>query len=514
MRSNSYLTRVGFAVLSILVAAVMTAAVLFAFLGHARATNQAQVVAAAPFPVTYTVYLPFVTARNDTVYGVEMTAVSDGAGLALMRAAGNTWIHLSAIKWNTVEPTETQRNWSALAFMEQNFLNAQASNMKPVVAVRGTPDWAQLYPPWICGPIKSTKMAAFGNFMYDLVQRYSVPPYNVKYWELGNEPDVDRFFLGTEYDNDFGCWGNRNDSYYGGAYYAEMLKAAYPRIKDADPQAQVLVGGLLLDCDPRLALNANYGCHTAEGRLPPKFLEGILRGGGGPFFDGISFHAYDYFKAPGVVGTYSNTNWLAASNTNGSVILAKVGFLKSVLAQYGVMGKYVMNTEIALLCPSPFTWCNGDQSTPARINFEQTKAYLAAEMYPQAIISDMRSVMWFRNKDDGIGTMSMLNDDLTPRPVYTAFVTSRAFLGDAVYERKLTTADYGSLSNVRGYSFILGSRRIWTLWALDNKTKVLTLPTLPTAAYNQLGATLVVSPNKQLRIFPPYNQFAYVVWDQ
>jgi hypothetical protein len=37
---------------------------------------------------------------------------------------------------------------------------------------------------------------------------------------------------------------------FGGEYYGNMLKIVYPAIKSADPQAQVLVGGLLLDCDP------------------------------------------------------------------------------------------------------------------------------------------------------------------------------------------------------------------------------------------------------------------------
>ena len=39
-----------------------------------------------------------------------------------------------------------------------------------------------------------------------------------------------------------------NDPYYGGGYYAEMLKIVYPQIKAADPEAQILIGGLLLFC--------------------------------------------------------------------------------------------------------------------------------------------------------------------------------------------------------------------------------------------------------------------------
>ena len=43
-------------------------------------------------------------------------------------------------------------------------------------------------------------------------------------------------------DSVFGCWGDNDDDYYGGGYYADMLKMVYPAVKSADPQAQVLIG--------------------------------------------------------------------------------------------------------------------------------------------------------------------------------------------------------------------------------------------------------------------------------
>jgi len=512
---NMNRVRARLALCTLALALVMTATIMAVFMDWRQGDAPSR-SALAPVAMTHTVYLPLIYMRSDTIYGIEMTAVSDGAGLELMRNAGNTWVHLAGIWWPQIEPTEGNYNWSQMAFHEQNFRNAQNSNMKVVVVVRGTPDWAQKNPPWACGPITQTKLAAFGEFMYQLVQRYSVAPYNVMHWELVNEPDVDPLWIPGKYNSLLGCWGDQTKPYYDGEYYAEMLKVVYPRMKEANPVAQVLIGGLLLDCDPRLPLGSSTsGCNTMERQRAPKFFEGILRGGGGSYFDGVSFHAYDYFNAPGVVGTYSNTNWLAASNTNGSVIFAKAGFLQAVMAQYGVSGKYLMNTEIALLCPRPYTWCDGAQTDQPRINFEQTKAYLIAEMYPQAIISGFRNVMWFRNKDEGIGTMSMLNDDLTPRPAYTAFLQSRLMLGEATYVRALTsTADIGTVSNVRGYSFKLpDGRTVWTVWSLNGTTKVLTLPGQPAQAVNQLGATMVVSANNQLRLFPPYNLFSYVIWN-
>jgi hypothetical protein len=121
-----------------------------------------------------------------------------------------------------------------------------------------------------------------------LYARYSVAAYNVKYWELWNEPDIyPSIFSG---DNEYVYWVDQNDSYNAGGYYAEMLKVVYPQIKAADPQAQVLIGGLLLDCDPRPGAGCAVVGHDPK---PSKFLEGILSNNGGPYFDGISSHAYD-----------------------------------------------------------------------------------------------------------------------------------------------------------------------------------------------------------------------------
>ena len=76
--------------------------------------------------------------------------------------------------------------------------------------------------------------------MSQAVQRYSQPPYNVKYWQIWNEPDVDYRFVPPT--SNYGCLADPTDPYYGGGYYAEMLKAIYGPIKQADPQSQVVIG--------------------------------------------------------------------------------------------------------------------------------------------------------------------------------------------------------------------------------------------------------------------------------
>jgi hypothetical protein len=196
------------------------------------------------------------------------------------------------------------------------------------------------------------------------------------------------------------------------------------------------------------------------------------------------------------------------------VIFSKYAYIQSILAEHGVTGKFIMNTEVSLAC----AWCyvNPPTVTVQMVdNFEHTKGYLIAETYPRAIISGFANVMWFRSMDLGDFNVSMLNDDLSPRPAYTAFLQSRLMLGEATYVRALTsTADIGTVSNVRGYSFKLpDGRTVWTVWSLNGTSKVLTLPGQPAQAVNQLGASMVVSPGNQLHLFPPYNLFSYVIWN-
>ena len=96
--------------------------------------------------------------------------------------------------------------------------------------VRSTPAWAQQVAG--CRAARSSLQPLMRLLALCMIwsARYSVPPYNVHMWEIGNEPDVGSICGG---DSEFGCWGNPADAYYGGGAYGEMLKRVYPGIKQA-----------------------------------------------------------------------------------------------------------------------------------------------------------------------------------------------------------------------------------------------------------------------------------------
>jgi hypothetical protein len=473
-------------------AILLGAFLLSPFLGI---TNPAAASSVAAVPSPFTIYLPLVR-RNfplQTVFGAGMDQITSGQGLDQMVAANMSWTRALGVVWSSVESTEGSYNWSTLASLESELQNASSKGIQVILLVHSTPQWARKIVGTgpSCGPISQSKLPAFGNFMRALVARYSVPPYNVKYWELWNEPDI----ASSPGDSGYGCWGDPTDtSYYGGGYYADMLKVVYPQIKAANTQAQVLIGGLLLDCDPR----PGAGCASItppHSTLPAMFLEGILHNNGGPYFDGVSFHAYDVYK--GVLGQYYNPNWSSAWNTTGPVVIAKAEFIQSLLSKYGVSGKFLMNTESALICGT-----TGYESACQTDDSAETKVYYLAQAYATAIAQGLRANIWYSVL--GWRNSGLLNGNLSPLPAYYAFQFGRSELRDAAYTGDITAADIGGASGVMGYKFQRGDRRIWVLWSLDGNQHSINFSSVPLAAWDALGDSVTPAASMDVTLNPLY----------
>lgn len=434
----------------------------------------------------YTQYLPMIMRGIDTtVFGVHMQPIDDTNGLTHISNAQLTWTRTNGLLWSQVEPTEGARNWSAQASLEQQLIRAAQKNVKVVLIVRSAPTWARAVSNSECGPIRADKFAAFGNFMRDAVARYSAAPYNVKYWEIWNEQDAEVKVSGTGGEDEFGCWGNFGDPYFGGGVYGDMLKMVYPSIKSADSSAQVIFGGLLLDCDPN-SPPAGKNC------LPAKFLEGALRNGAGPFFDGVSFHAYDYYAY--AMGKYSNSNWASSWNTTGSVMIAKARFIRQVLAAYNVTGKFLMNTESALLFYG---------SATTNDTFEATKAGYVAQANAAALAEGLSANIWF--SANGWLFSGMFSPSGVPNYAFVAQAFQRQVIANSVYSRQLT-----EFSNMMGYEFDRRDARVWVMWNVGaSASQTVNLPGAPTAIYDTFGNSLPLSTSFSVERMP-----VYVVWNR
>jgi hypothetical protein len=452
------------------------------------------------------IFLPITMLRNNltTQFGFDLGTTIYSGGVDKMTLAGASWTRKDAALWSAVQPTSSSTfDWSALQGLEADLLAAQDHGLHVILIVRGTPSWAQKVPGYSCGAIAPAALPAFATFMHDLVARYSVPPYNVKYWELWNEPDVDPSIAVTP-DSGFGCWGDASDPYYGGGYYADMLQAIYQPVKSADPQSQVLVGGLLLDCNPNVS-PANDGCATAAKQKPPMFFEGILRhngaNDGAQYFDGVSFHAYDIYDpslGAASLGHYRTFGWSSSWNTTGPTVTAKFNFLKNLLADpsFGASGKFFMNTETALICTSDTIGAPPCQPDDTSI-YEKSKANYVAQVYATGQALGLRTSIWY--SVFGWRNSALLNFDKTPRLAYTAYTVARSELRDAIFQNKPSLG-----AGVMAYAFNRVDRRIWVLWSLDGNTHNVDLGGVPLAINDAMGVSITPSQTIQVDLKPLY----------
>ena len=420
--------------------------------------------------------------------GIEIKGIED---LPNAGAANAQWVRYNGLFWSQVEPEEGSRDWAQAANLEGVVQGLSAQNQEVILIVRGTPTWAQAVPESVCGPILPEKLPAFAAFLSEAVSRYSQPPYNVKYWELGNEPDVDPAAIRP--NAPFGCWGNPADENFGGGYYAEMLKLAYPQIKAADPEAQILVGGLLLDCDPLNPPETEPDSGVLKDCRSSRFLQGILENGGGDYFDGISFHAYDYYQ--GSMGSYSNINWHSSWDTTGPVFKAKLDYLRAVLSSFGYPDKYLMNTETALLCGR-----DGTEPVCQTEEFARTKANYLAAANSAALAERLRANIWYSLQ--GWRGSGLLGADGQPNQAFRSFQFNREMLSGVV--NVIEVQDY---PGVKAFEFLTEDIRIWVMWSADGSIRELQFAQQPSAIFNVLGEEH--APGMSLTITP---EPVYVVW--
>jgi hypothetical protein len=420
------------------------------------------------------------------IVGIEFPT-KDARNAQLAADLGAHWLRRNALLWSDVELLPGVREWEKEASLEAELKAASSQGLQVILIVRSAPLWAQKYPGVYCGPVKVEQLYAFANFMKEVVVRYSVPPYNVKYWELGNEPDVD--YRQVSPDSEFGCWGNHDDPDFGGGYYAEMLKAVYPQIKSVDPQAHVLVGGLLLECNPdNPPINA---AGQAKDCSAGRFLEGILKAGGQGYFDGISFHSYDFFSKNLGLGAYGSGNWFNTWNTTGPVLFAKTSFLRNLLNQYQATDKELLDTELALLCPS-----QNIQDCDTQ-DFNLTKAYYAAQAYAVSQVQGLTATVWYSNP---LWRSSGLFDQQgQPLPAYQAIKVSAQAIGQATFVKEID-----QYPGVKAYEFQSDNKRLWILWSLDGEDHIVSFPQKPASAYDVFGESLPIADHLTIGLKPVY----------
>ncbi|MBI2954040.1 MAG: cellulase family glycosylhydrolase [Chloroflexi bacterium] len=227
-------------------------------------------------------------ATTSSRIGLGYGIIAGSQNYDLVQSMGFNWIKLD-ISWKSVERSRGSYNWTGT---DESVRLARSRGFSILMRIDDSPQWASNSPEHNAPPVNDNDLA---DFMYQLALRYRG---QVQAYEIWNEPNI-----AIE-------WGWQNPD---PAKFARMLKALYPRVKQADPNAVVVTGGLSNTGD------GNGGSVLGD-LLYIKLLydpneDGNLSDGAKGFFDAIGSHPYGGPYPPDQdpwspnMGTYFRRAW-------------------------------------------------------------------------------------------------------------------------------------------------------------------------------------------------------------
>lgn len=250
-----------------------------------------------PFAFGVQVHLP-----NQDMPGVMASATGLGV----------TWVK-QQIEWALYEPTAGNVNWAPI----DEIVNAMdATGVNILLSIASAPAWArdadqEKGPP--------TDYQTYANFVGQLAQRYAG---RVAAYEIWNEPNLRR-----EWNTPKGI---------SAASYVELLRLAYTAIKNADPAAVVVTGGLA-------PTGFNDGVNAIDDRV---YLRQMYAAGVADWADAIGAHPNGWANPPDATCCRNNRPAVPGWDDHPSF------FFKQTLADYreimvanGDSGTYIWATE-------------------------------------------------------------------------------------------------------------------------------------------------------------------------
>jgi len=196
------------------------------------------------------------------VRGIGYGIISEPWNRDMVADLGFTWTKY-LVYWKDAQP----RKGGALDFhfYDDWVDSARAKGLRVIIRVDDPPSWATGTTAKNAPPINDSDLA---DFMYQLVAHFRG---RVDAWELWSEPNLN-------YE-----WGfTRPDP----ARFARMLQAVYPRVKAADPQALLIVGGLS-------TAGGDFNDTGNDDHIGDLgYLTLLARAGAQGYFDAIGTHPY------------------------------------------------------------------------------------------------------------------------------------------------------------------------------------------------------------------------------
>jgi hypothetical protein len=285
-----------------------------------------------------------------------------------LAAAGAGWVRID-MGWATLEPRRGDRAQWYVDRMDFLVDAARERGLRVLATLWWTPRWANGDKPRGVPPKKDADFARIASWAADHFRG------RVNAWEIWNEPNHPDFFSASP------------------QAFADLLRAAYPAIKAADPAALVVSGG------------------PAYNDI--KWLRGVYRGGGGDYFDVLATHPY---MAPADLppGTPDNgTKWT----------LQHVAEVRDLMVRKNDADKPIWFTEFGWSShkdePNAESWRKG-------VTEKKQAKYLVRTLdLIEKRYSYVTNLFWYKERNGTSGDIhldnyGLLRRDLSPKPVYEA----------------------------------------------------------------------------------------------
>jgi hypothetical protein len=231
----------------------------------------------------------------------EVEEVKIKRTLEMVREMGASWI-VEYFPWGYSERKPGRFTWDHADMVIDH---AEAQGLTIIARLGWVPDWARPEDTFDTY-LAEEDFGEFGDYVYAFVRRFRGRVRHIIIW---NEPN-----LSLE-------WGYRPVDPEG---YVELLRIAYARAKEADPEVQVLAGALA----PTLApADSEWGMDDLL------FLQRMYDAGAAPHFDVLAAHAYGWKFPPDEVATADGINF------------ARTELLREVMVRNGDGHKPIIVTE-------------------------------------------------------------------------------------------------------------------------------------------------------------------------
>ena len=303
-------------------------------------------------------------ATPDDAYGVGFGAdellPQTPRALELARQAGVDWVRLG-LYWQDVEPNPGQFDFQA----DDALIASTRTNHLNVLAILAySTDWSTSAPADAAGNLTHfppRDYAQWANYVAAVVTRYKA---DVHYWEVWNEPDLTEYWNGSP------------------AQYAALLAVTSSTIRQIDPTATVVLGGLAFQDWP--------------GHPATAFLTGILQDAEYPAAGNFDIAAFHYYLPPNEAPQ-------------------QVAKFKDALTRFGIGDRPIWVTEAGLP-----TWAMVSSGNPGT-GFAAQAHWLDSTL-PSLVDLGASRVFWFQLDENPYAPsgFGLLGPDLSPRPAYEA----------------------------------------------------------------------------------------------